>query len=60
MSVTMATDNYFLEFYNGCSILVYNAGIFRNVVNYFASHHPCKGNLKFIPYVLNISPLNKL
>ena len=23
MSVTMATDNYFLEFYNGCSILVY-------------------------------------
>ena len=23
MSVTMATDNYFLEFYNWCSILVY-------------------------------------
>ena len=29
MSVTMATDNLFLEFYNGCSILLYNAGIFR-------------------------------
>ena len=23
MSVTMATDNYFLEFYNECRILVY-------------------------------------
>ena len=23
MSVTMATDDYFLEFSNGCSILVY-------------------------------------
>ena len=23
MSVTMATDNYFLEFYNGCRIFVY-------------------------------------
>ena len=63
----MATDNYFLEFYNGCSILVYkveneqckqssHAGIFQNVV----SHHPCKGNLKFIPYVLSISSLNEL
>ena len=67
----MATDNYFLEFYNGCSILVYkvqteqckqssHAGIFQNVVKYFVSHHPCKGNHKFIPYVLSISSLNEL